>query len=192
MALPGSKWSYHHERWHAAACICELRSWQTRQLAKYFRFFWVTRWVTCWARVAVSGGELGAVKGCLCLQRWPEAARVPGQSSPAQNQDPDPGWSHGCHRPRDRWPHPDDHSDTVCGLHSVDHCTQAEHNHGLHQVKSLSKCMAGSWVYWGCEAALGGVWFVSRCETGSLVQQCVSNRVLIIPEFPALTLPLLA
>lgn len=162
--------------------MSELWGWQNRQLAKYSGVFWVTRWVTCWAQVAVSSGELGAVKGCLCLQRWPEAARVPGQSSPAQDQDPDPGWSHGRHRPGDRWPYPDDHSDAVWGLHGADHCTQAEHNHGLHQVKSLSGVWWAGGFAGDVKQHLEGSGLSLDMNTGSLVGQYVSNDVLYHPR----------
>lgn len=162
--------------------MCELWGWHNRQLAKYFRGFWVTLWVTWWAQVAVSSGELGSLKGCLCLQCWPEAARVPGQSSPAQNQDPDPGWSHSRHWPGDRRPHPDDHSDTVCGLHSADHCTQAEHNHGLHQVRYLSNAWWARGFAGDVKQHFKGSGLSLEMNTGSLVGQCVSNDVLYHPR----------
>lgn len=77
-----------------------------------------------------------SLTGFWCLQCGPEAASVFSSSPLEEDQDPHPGWSYCCYRPGDRWPHPIHHQDSVWRLHRLHHCTQAQHNNGLHKVSS--------------------------------------------------------
>ncbi len=70
----------------------------------------------------------------LCVQCGSEAAGVFGASFTEEDQDPGPGWSHGCCRSGDGRSHPVHHPHTVRGLHRFHHRSQTQHHHGLHQV----------------------------------------------------------
>lgn len=92
-------------------------------------------------------------KLCLCLQCWPEAARLSGKGAAPQDENLNPGWSNSSYRPGDGRPDPDDNQDSVWRLHGADNSAQAEHHYGLHKV-GLMVVQPACWVW---EAALGGL-----------------------------------
>lgn len=95
------------------------------------------------------------------LQHWSEAAALPGQSTPAESQNPRSGWGHSSSGCRDWCPDSVHAEDSVQGQHCADHCSQGEHCPGLWQVRTpLSR------------AALGLLWLTPHCAAEQQLRFC--------------------
>lgn len=122
------------------------------------------------------------------LQHWSEAAALPGQSTPAESQNPRSGWGHSSSGCRDWCPDSVHAEDSVQGQHRADHCSQGEHCPGLWQVRTPLSVTSGSCCDWHPTVLLNSssisVLFVFKPPSfalefgGSLLNQQGTSRLI--------------
>lgn len=88
----------------------------------------------------------------LLLQHWSETAALPGQSTPAESQNPHSGWGHSSSGFRNWCPDSVHAEDSVQRQHRAHNRSPGKHRPGLWQVKTfLSRGHTGSWCDWHTE-----------------------------------------